>query len=178
MTAYAEAFWTRVLELAETLDAMSYYQLLDVEPNAPREVIEQAYYRRARSMHPDRHTYETDPRRQRALVRLYARFGEAFRVLRDPALRRAYEAEIAAGRTRLSSDAQNTAQRQSAAPDPRTPHATKLLQTAKNLLAQGNVSGSRAQLQLAAQFEPDSAAIKRALEACDQAETPAAQPAD
>ncbi len=166
MTAYADAFWTRVMALAKTLDAMSYYQLLDVEVTAPREVIEQVYYRRARNIHPDRHTYETDPERKHALVRLYARFGEAFRVLRDPALRSAYEAELAAGRTRLSKDAEQTSRLQSTTPDPRTPHAAKLLETADGLIAAGNITGGLAQLQLAAQFEPDSPAIKRAIEAC------------
>jgi len=169
MTAYAEAFWERVMLLAESLDSMSYHQLLDVEVSASREEIEQAYYRRARNIHPDRHTYETDPTRQRALVRLYARFSEAFRVLRDPTLRAAYDGELAAGRMRLSSDAEQALRMQNTAPDPRTPHAAKLLETAQALLASGNVAGGRAQLRLAAQFEPDSAAIKRALEACDQA---------
>lgn len=169
MTAYADAFWARVMALAKTLDAMSYYQLLDVELTATRDVIEQAYYRRARNIHPDRHTYETDPQRKHALVRLYARFGEAFRVLRDPALRTAYEAELAAGRARLSKEAEQASRLQSAAPDPRTPHATKLLETADALLAAGNVAGGRAQLELAAQFEPESLAIKRAVAACDAA---------
>ena len=170
MTVYADAFWTRVMALAETLDAMSYYQLLDVDATATREVIEQAYYRRARSIHPDRHTYETDPARMHALVRLYARFGEAFRVLRDPARRAAYEAELAAGRTRLSSDAEHALRLQNTAPDPRTPHATKLLETAQTLLAAGNTAGGQAQLHLAAQFEPDSPAIQRAIEACAKAD--------
>ncbi|MGH1343669.1 MAG: J domain-containing protein [Nannocystales bacterium] len=169
MTAYAEAFWTRVMELAKTLDAMSYYQLLDVDVASPREVIEQAYYRRARNIHPDRHAYETDPGRKHALVRLYARFGEAFRVLRDPTLRSLYEAELAAGRTRLSKDAEQASRLQDTSPDPRTPHAAKLLETANTLIAAGNIDGGRAQLELAAQFEPDSSAIRRALVACDEA---------
>lgn len=170
MTAYADAFWTRVMALGETLDAMSYYQLLDVDLAATREVIEQAYYRRARNIHPDRHTYETDPNRTHALVRLYARFGEAFRVLRDPALRAAYETELAAGRARLSKEAEQASRLQTTAPDPQTPHAAKLLETARTLLAAGNTAGGRAQLQLAAQFEPDSPAIQRAIEACGKAE--------
>ena len=141
MTAYADAFWERVMALAKTLDGMSYYQLLDVEMTAPREVIEQAYYRRARNIHPDRHTYETDPGRKHALVRLYARFGEAFRVLRDPALRSAYESELAAGRTRLSKDAEQASRLQSTTPDPRTPHAAKLLETANKLITKGYREG-------------------------------------
>ena len=170
MTAYADAFWERVMALAETLDAMTYHQLLDVEVDAPREVIEEVYYRRARNLHPDRHAYETDPRRQQALVRLYARFGEAFRVLRDPVTRAAYDVELAAGRTRLSAEAEQASRLGSAEPDPKTPHAAKLLEKARALLAEGNVAGGRAQLHLAAQFEPQSAAIKQAMLECDEAD--------
>ncbi len=170
MTAYTEAFWARVLALTRTLDGLSYYHLLDVDSTATVEDIAAIYYRRVRNLHPDRHAYETDPERRRALVRLYARFGEAFRVLRSPALRRAYDAELAAGRVRLSNEAQQQQRAALAAPDPKTHHAAKLLETARQQLRAGNVVGGLAQLQLATQFEPESAAIKREIEAWTPAE--------
>ncbi|MEM6995864.1 MAG: J domain-containing protein [Myxococcota bacterium] len=161
MSTYTDAFWTRVLALAETLDALSYYHLLDVAPSATTATVEEAYYRRARNIHPDRHGYQTDPAATRALVRLYARFGEAFRVLRSPELRRAYDQELAAGRVRLSEEARQRYRVQMEAPDPRTEHATKLLNTAREQARAGNVSGALAGLKLAAQFEPESKAIQR-----------------
>ena len=166
MTSYSDAFWGRVVALARTLDSLSYYHLLGVAPDAPLEVIEQVYYRRAANVHPDRHAYQTDPELSRALVRLYARFGEAFRVLRSPALRRAYDEELAEGRVRLSEAAQQRHRVQMSTPDPRTEPAIKLLESARALVAAGNLAGAVAQLQLAAQFEPDSEAIARELEAC------------
>ena len=165
-TAYTEAFWARVTALSQTLDRMTYYNLLDVPQDAKRKVIEAAYYRRARNIHPDRHAYETDPQRRRALVRLYARFGEAFRVLRNKELRSAYDAELAAGRVRLSDQAMQAHRHSLEAPDPRTESARKLLGRGYEMIRAGNHSGAAAQLRLAAQLEPDSKVIARALAAC------------
>ena len=165
MTEYAEAFWTRVLALAEDLDAMSYYHLLDVAPDAATATIEAAYYRRAKSLHPDRHTYQRDPRRMRALVRLYARLGEAFRVLRVPPVRAAYDRGLADGNMRLAREAIDEQRVEASAPDPRTEAASKLLETARTLARQGNLAGARAQLRLAAQFEPDSRVLAAELAA-------------
>ncbi|MBL4684523.1 MAG: DnaJ domain-containing protein [Nannocystaceae bacterium] len=166
MSAYTEAFWERVVALTQTLDSLSYYHLLDVPHTASREAINEAYYRRANKMHPDRHRYQTDPSRKQALVRLYARFGEAFRVLRSPTLRHAYDLELAAGRARLSNDAQQADRNRTTSPDPKTEHGKRLLDTARTLVRSGNLAGGVAQLQLAAQFEPDSVAIRQELDAC------------
>lgn len=166
MSAYTEAFWERVVVLAQTLDNLSYYHLLDVPHTASREAINEAYYRRASKMHPDRHRYQTDPSRKQALVRLYARFGEAFRVLRSPTLRQAYDVELATGRARLSNDAQQRDRNRTTGPDPKTEHGRRLLDTARTLVRSGNIAGGIAQLQLAAQFEPDSVAIRQELDAC------------
>jgi len=166
VSAYTDAFWTRVMALAQSLDTMSYYHLLGVEQTATREEVEAAYYRRAKTMHPDRHAYQTDPTCTRALVRLYARFGEGFRVLRSAELRPLYDQELAAGRVRLSADAQHQRRIEESGPDPRAPHVRILFDKARALLDREDVTGARAQLQLAAQFEPDSKAVQRELDRC------------
>jgi len=158
------------MALAQSLDTMSYYHLLGVPQTATREEIEAAYYRRAKTMHPDSHGYQTDPTCTRALVRLYARFGEGFRVLRSADLRQLYDQELAAGRVRLTADAQHQRRTEASDPDPRTEHVRILLDKARTLLDREDVTGARAQLQLAAQFEPDSKAVQRELDRC-QAQT-------
>jgi curved DNA-binding protein CbpA len=162
-----ERFWTQVMALEKNLDSMSYYHLLSVQKDATTETIESAYYRRIRSAHPDRHVSERDPERRNALARLYSRFSEAFRVLRDPDLRSAYDKELAAGHARLSRDAEHDLRRQMAAPDPKTEHARKLLEKGRELVEQGEVKVGLAQLELAAKFEPDSKAIRAAIEAAE-----------
>jgi curved DNA-binding protein CbpA len=166
-----ERFWTQVMALVENLDSLSYYHLLSVERDAATEAIESAYYRRIRSAHPDRHVSERDPQRRYALARLYARFAEAFRVLRDPDLRGVYDEELAAGRARLSRDAEHKLRQRKAAPDPKTEHARTLLEKGRELVEKGEVKAGLAQLRLAAKFEPDSRAIRAALEAAE-AEAP------
>jgi curved DNA-binding protein CbpA len=162
-----ERFWTQVMALEKNLDSLSYYHLLSVERDATKETIESAYYRRIRAAHPDRHVSERDPERRTALARLYARFAEAFRVLRDSDLRRAYDEELAAGNARLSRDAEHKMRQQMAAPDPRTEHARKLLEKGRDLVEKGEVKAGLAQLRLAAKFEPDSKAIQAAIEAAE-----------
>ena len=122
------------------------------------------------------HAREPDEARRKALVRLYARIGEAFGVLRSDKRRRVYDAELAAGKTRLEREAEQRSNAQSAAPDPRTPHARKLYEQGLVLIERGDSKAGRAQLGLAAQFEPDSKVIRAALDALDtpaQPTTPA-----
>jgi curved DNA-binding protein CbpA len=164
-----EAFWQRVSALAQNLEALDYYALLGVPRDADADAISAAYYRRAPGTHPDRHTYERDPRRQRALTRLYARFGEAFRVLRAPELREAYDAALGRGETRLSREAQQRALTEAAGPDPKTPHARSLYDKAMDLLDADEPQAAQSQLRLAIQFERDSKAIARAIDRADNA---------
>lgn len=164
-----EAFWARIMQLDQTLDRMSYYHLLGVEPGSSPQDVKAAYYRRIRGVHPDRHTYERDPARKRALVRLNARFGEAFRVLQSPDLRSLYDDELAAGRVRLTPDAQRRKEAELSGPDPRTPQGISLLREGQMMLQQGNPRGAVAKLKMAAQFERDSRAIKAALEQAEKA---------
>jgi curved DNA-binding protein CbpA len=164
-----EAFWARVMALNESLDRMSYYHLLGVELTASTKEIQAAYYRRIRGIHPDRHAYERDPVRKRALVRLNARFGEAVRVLKSTALRTVYDQELSRGQARLTADAQRAREAELAGPDPRTPQGRMLLEAGQALVRGGDAAAGLAKLEMAAQFEPDSNAIRQAVEGARQA---------
>lgn len=65
----------------------TYYALLQVDPAAEPEVIESAYRRLARKYHPDVNPSPDALGRMRAI-------NEAYRVLSQPALRAAYDAEL------------------------------------------------------------------------------------
>jgi len=161
-----EEFWPGILATASQLDERSYYELLGVDRDASPDAIGQAYYAQVRRLHPDRHAMETDAGRKNALVRVYARVGEAYRVLTSPEKRKLYDQGLDSGETRLSSD------RQAAAPKPRTtgpthPQAKALYQRGKAMLARKDKRGARAQWQLAIQFEPDCQEIRDALAGLD-----------
>lgn len=66
---------------------MDHYQRLQVTRDADREVIEKAYRALSLKHHPDR----ASGRDQAQATRRMQRINEAYRVLRDPASRRAYD---------------------------------------------------------------------------------------
>ncbi|KAK4537789.1 hypothetical protein CDCA_CDCA14G3814 [Cyanidium caldarium] len=84
------AAWARRWRGRESEDAQSLYAVLGVSRNATAEEIRRAYLRRAKVLHPDVvhvHGASTDH------VESFRRLVEAYQVLRDPAKRRAYDAQ-------------------------------------------------------------------------------------
>jgi len=61
-----------------------YYDVLGVEPDAPSAVVDDAYRRRAKELHPDRNPDAAAAERFKEVV-------AAYRVLRDPVTRSAYD---------------------------------------------------------------------------------------
>jgi len=72
-------------------DGRTWYQVLQVDPSAEVDVIEGAYRRLARKYHPD--VTQADGAHERMV-----QINEAFRVLRDPETRAAYDATLSANR--------------------------------------------------------------------------------
>lgn len=170
------SFWDKLLAIDARLDDSSYYELLGVALAAPVDDIGARYYELVRKIHPDRYARERDAGRQRALTRVYARMGEAHRVLCDPKLRAAYDRALAGGRNRLEPEREQEARRAVDRRDPRTVQGRAMLDKARALLAEGNRKAARAQLDLARQIEPDSAAIAAAVAELDAPAQPAPPP--
>lgn len=162
-----EEFWQRVSATVARLRSLSYYDLLglDADPPPSQERIRDAYYGMVRYFHPDRYGRERDPERKRQLSRLYARIGEAYRVLARPDLREKYDRALAEGKRRLPPESEHPRARR---PDPATEKARQLYRRGLELSRGGNASAARAQLELAAQFEPESEAIRRALDSLSE----------
>lgn len=175
----SDPFWAYVQDAVNHLDQRSYYQLLGVDSQADGDSIGVAYYALVRRLHPDRHVREPTARRQ-ALTRLFARVGEAYRVLSKANERRAYDRILAHGDMRLTREALAAEKTRSRTPDPRTPKARALYDRGQQLLTKGDSRGARAQWQLAIQFEPQSKVLRAALARLanqDDDEVPAADTA-
>ncbi len=71
---------------------MDHYRTLQVTRDADPVVIERAYKALSMKYHPDRAKSE----QRDAATRRMQRLNEAYRILRDPALRRAYDAALPA----------------------------------------------------------------------------------
>jgi curved DNA-binding protein CbpA len=71
----------------------THYEVLGVEASTSPEDLRRAYVRRARALHPDRQI-GADAGQAAAAARAMQEVNEAWRVLRDPAARAAYDAGL------------------------------------------------------------------------------------
>ncbi len=163
-----DAFWIELTKLDESLDTLSYYQLLGVPLDVDSQTLQARYERQVRVLHPDRHSREPDSARKTTLTRVYARVGEAFRILSNPQLRAKYDVQLRSGTIRFREDRSDQAQG-SASQDPSNPQARSLYSQGNELIAKGELRAAKAKLSLAKQYEPTSAAIAAALLACEPA---------
>jgi hypothetical protein len=70
--------------------AVTHYDVLGVRPDAPPEDVRRAYLNRARELHPDRTASKSKDEADRS-ARQMQQVNEAWRILRDPNTRSAYD---------------------------------------------------------------------------------------
>jgi len=92
---------------ADPLEALDYYALLSVQPDASSDAIRDAFHRFAAKYHPDRFVAQGAASRSvdRA-AQIYRRGAEAYRVLTDPRKRKLYDGQLAQGRVRFDAMAE------------------------------------------------------------------------
>ena len=86
--------------LANIVEDLDYYQLLEVEPRATAVEVRTAYHAIARRFHPDRLRQHGSEAVQTA-ERVAKRVSEAYAVLRDPRRRKLYDQQRGDGERRL-----------------------------------------------------------------------------
>jgi len=150
--------------LANIVEDLDYYQLLEVAPGATGSEVRNAYHSIARRYHPDRLRQEGAPILS-AAEHVAKRVSEAYAVLRDPRRRRAYDQQRSDGERRLRlveggarADRQMSDERQG-----RTPNGRRYITLAHQDLARGDLKAARQNLQMALTYEPDHAWVKEKL---------------
>ncbi|NVB39099.1 DnaJ domain-containing protein [Pseudenhygromyxa sp. WMMC2535] len=95
---------SEVAHLNDQLDTTSYYAILDIDQGCDYIGVRDAFYARAQRFHPDRFVILENEPVKKAVYSVYKRMTEAYQVLTDPQLRAAYDAGLAEGQFRLSSE--------------------------------------------------------------------------
>ncbi len=160
-------FWKQIALLDENLGGVTYYEVLGLDTAADDEAIRSSYERQVRVVHPDRHAREIDADRRHRLTRVYARIGEAFRVLSHPQLRAEYDGGLDTGKLRHRKSRADT--HRGAIADPQHPQAKSLFEKAQGLIARKEWRAARGNLQLAMQYQPESKTIGDAMAVCEAA---------
>jgi curved DNA-binding protein CbpA len=97
----ADPYKTRIDQVYADLDRYTYYELLNLTPQAGPDDIRAAFHRAALSMHPDRFHNHPDASLREKLYVIYKRITEGYKVLSDSQDRREYDEGLARGQLRL-----------------------------------------------------------------------------
>ena len=82
-------------ELLARARGATHYEVLGVAHSASTEAIKHAYYSHARRLHPDRFRRDADEETRQRTDTAFARIAQAYDVLKDTALRAAYDIKLA-----------------------------------------------------------------------------------
>ena len=151
--------------IAELLPELNYYQILQVDPLDPANVIEKSYRSEARRLHPDRYARNPDEQTKRKANQIYRAVMEAWKTLKDPETRSAYDQELEDGHRRMTEEAKKQAEAAAAAAaNPihaaQTEKGMKFWRMALRNWHDGEFSGAAMNIQFALNFEPDNETFK------------------
>jgi curved DNA-binding protein CbpA len=151
------------------LDAISYYELFRVAPNATYDELRAAFHAFAEDFHPDAHRGR-HPNEQEAIGRIYRRGTEAWRVLSEPALRARYDEAVANGILRpenliVEMDVPRSLASGSAAGGRsvdrlRSPSARPFVLRAEELFRKGDPKQAKIQLVMALHMDKGNSALE------------------
>jgi curved DNA-binding protein CbpA len=154
------------LAWAESLEAMSYYEILRVPEDASPGEIQQAFHDLSLRCHPDRFV-EDGPEVAAAAASVFKRAAEAYNILRKPTFRKRYDAELQKGQITLDERAvepKKQHEQRTLFMIARTPKAKQHAAKADAFLAMGNLADARVQLISANQHDPNNAELAERLD--------------
>jgi curved DNA-binding protein CbpA len=166
------------------LDQHDYYSLLGVETTATDAELRAAFRKFALRYHPDRFAGAPADKLERATA-IYRRGSEAIEVLTDPRQRKAYDAGLAKGELRLTSEpsakkadpkssrsggVRKTGKNQKLPPPTiQSPSARAFYGKAVELAKNGDARGAWRALQSAIEHEPGNPILEAALAKIERA---------
>lgn len=153
--------------LANVLDELDYYELLEAPRGASGPALREAYHSASRRFHPDANR-QLDPELRFAVERIAKRVTEAYSVLRDPRRRRLYDEVLTRGtgsrRLQLVESGAQVEKRSRNEREGHTPQGRRLFAQAISDLGRGDVASALRNLQMALTYEPANAVFKSKIE--------------
>lgn len=154
------------LAWAESLEALTYYEILRVPEDASAGDIQRAFHALSLRCHPDRFVGR-GPEVASSAAAVFKRAVEAYNVLRRPALRARYDADLSRGKLTLDEQAiveQPRYEQRTLFMIARTPRAKQHAARADALLSIGDLERARVQLVSAGQADPNNPELEERLE--------------
>jgi curved DNA-binding protein CbpA len=153
---------TTFIVWAESLETMNYYDILRVPLEASPKEIQASFHALSLRCHPDRFVDEP-VEVGRAAGAVFKRLVEAYNVLRRPALRARYDAELQKGQVKLDEHAvakKPTFEQRTLFMIAKDPRAKKFAAKADRFLSNGQLEEARIQLISACQNDPTNEELK------------------
>jgi curved DNA-binding protein CbpA len=163
----------RIFEWDELLDQSTYYELLGLLEIADTEAVRRAFHEFAVAFHPDAFP-EADEETSAALLRIFQRGAEAYRVLVRPDSRADYDLALAKGLLRLDSTIEppplgRVSDIRSLDELCRSPAARRYAKRAEALISDGDLPAAKRELQMALREDGDNPDLVERLDAIDLA---------
>ncbi|MCA9608824.1 MAG: DnaJ domain-containing protein [Myxococcales bacterium] len=157
--------------MADRLDQLDYYTLLQVDEAATVDAIREAFHAFALKYHPDRFADAPDAKRERA-AQIYRRGAEGYRVLLSPEMRAKYDRAMKEGKLRLTSEderQEELAKRtQTGGMGVRSARARPFAAKAQMAMKKGDYKTAKLNLKLALTHEPGNALLEARLAECEK----------
>ncbi|MBI5477390.1 MAG: J domain-containing protein [Deltaproteobacteria bacterium] len=156
----AEEVRALVEELFAGLDHLPYYAFLGITPGATPGHIQEAFYRRAEKLHPDRFFNLSDLELRNQIYEVYKRVAEAYRVLESPAARKEYDEGLARGQFRLIRQEREGLNLKQPDEGIESPQAKRFFRLGLDALHAKDLKGAHMNFTFALSMEPGNAVIK------------------
>lgn len=155
--------------LHEILSELDPYQLLGLRPDSAQESVDPAFRATSRRLHPDRLAAGATPEFKVQANAVFKAVSDAYRTLRAPDLRAAYDNDRLAGAERAAEDTRRAAEAEAAIKaDPskaaRQPKAESYWKRGYQCFVDKDFAAAVMQINFALQFEADNAVFREYLE--------------
>lgn len=94
-------FVEKVENLYSKLNSTNYYDIFGLTKQATPDEVKEAYYKKTKEFHPDKHFYLSSETLKNKLNSLFSYLNEAYKILSDPRMRSEYDQTLSSGTVQI-----------------------------------------------------------------------------